>query len=71
MISAHQRFGNVSKRLTQQGRGVSLGSAAIEDFIRMILSAIPSPSLQKIAADVVVEVDRDRQLTGIHLNPSN
>lgn len=55
----------------QQGRGVSLGSAAIEDFIRMILSAIPSPSLQKIAADVVVEVDRDRQLTRIHLNPSN
>ena len=40
---------------------------SIDGFVRMILSAIPSSSLRLIDADVVIDVDIDRQLRRIHL----
>ena len=49
-------------------RGSSLNGSELDDFIRMILSAIPSETLRNIPADVVLDVDSSRELTRIHLN---
>ena len=49
-------------------RGSSLNGSALDGFIRMILTAIPSEILQNIPADVVIDVDPNRDLTRIHLN---
>lgn len=49
-------------------RGSSLDGSALDGFIRMILSAIPSETVQNIPADVVFDVDPSRDLTRIHLN---
>ena len=49
-------------------RGSSLNGSELDDFIRMILSAIPSETLRNIPADVVLEVDSSRELTRLHIN---
>ena len=49
-------------------RGSSLNGSELDDFIRMILSAIPSETFRNIPADVVLDVDSSRELTRIHLN---
>ena len=49
-------------------RGSSLNGSALDGFIRMILSAIPSETIQNIPADVVFDVDPNRDLTRIRLN---
>ena len=49
-------------------RGSSLNGSELDDFIRMILSAIPSENVRNIPADVVIDVDSSRELTRIHLN---
>lgn len=51
----------------RRSRGVCLGERDLDGFVRMILSAIPSSSLRLIDADVVIDVDIDRQLRRIHL----
>ena len=51
----------------QLERGASLSDSDLEQFIRMILCSLPSSSFQQMAADVVVEVDPDRNLRRIHL----
>ena len=51
----------------QEQRGASLSTPELERFIRMILCSLPSSSFQQMAADVVVEVDPDRNLRRIHL----
>ena len=52
----------------RSSRGSSLDGSALDGFIRMILSAIPSEIVQNIPADVVFDVDPSRHLTRIHLN---
>ena len=51
----------------RRSRGVGLDEDSLDNFIRMILSAIPSASLRQINADVVIDVDPDRQLKRIHV----
>ena len=51
----------------RRSRGVGLDDESLDNFIRMILSAIPSSSLRQINADVVIDVDPDRQLKRIHV----
>ena len=51
-------------------RGSSLNGSELDDFIRMIMSAIPSKTVRNIPADVVLDVDSSRELTRIHLNPA-
>ena len=50
-----------------RSRGVCLDEESLGNFIRMILSAIPSSSLSQINADVVIDVDPDRKLKRIHV----
>ena len=52
----------------RMARGSSLNGSALDGFIRMILSAIPSGTIQNIPADVVFDVDPNRDLTRIRLN---
>ena len=51
----------------QAERGASLSNVELERFIRMILCSLPSSSFHTMRADVVVEVDPDRNLRRIHL----
>ena len=51
----------------QAERGSSLPESELERFIRMILCSLPSSSFQQMRADVVVDVDPDRNLRRIHL----
>ena len=54
----------------RMSRGSSLNGDDLDGFIRMILSAIPSEILNRLPADVVLDVDPSRELTRIHLNPA-
>ncbi|BEV36269.1 phosphoribulokinase [Synechococcus sp. M16CYN] len=56
--------------LMQSQYGISLNSAEVDSFVRMILTAIPSRCFENIPADVVLEVNANRQLTRIHVNNS-
>ena len=51
----------------RRSRGVCLDRETLDNFIRMILAAIPSSSLRNLNADVVIDVDPDRQLKRIHV----
>ena len=50
-----------------QNTGVALDSDSLKGFIRMILTAIPPQSFDRIQADVRVEVDPDRRLRQLRI----
>ena len=66
-FNAPWRWKRQQEATLETERGASLPSADLDRFIRMILCSLPSSSFQTMRADVVVEVDPDRNLKRIHL----
>jgi len=66
-FNAPWRWKRQQEATLQAERGASLSSSELDRFIRMILCSLPSSSFQTMRADVVVEVDPDRNLKRIHL----
>ncbi|MCB4388428.1 phosphoribulokinase [Synechococcus sp. MU1617] len=66
-FNAQWRWKRQQEATLQAERGASLSSSELDRFIRMILCSLPSSSFQTMRADVVVEVDPDRNLKRIHL----
>ncbi|MDO6351745.1 phosphoribulokinase [Synechococcus sp. YX-04-1] len=69
-FNAPWRWKRQQEATLQAERGASLSSSELDRFIRMILCSLPSSSFQTMRADVVVEVDPDRNLKRIHLQGS-
>ena len=66
-LNAPWRWKRQQEATLEAERGVSLSNADLDRFIRMILCSLPSSSFDTMRADVVVEVDPDRNLRRIHL----
>ena len=64
-LSSSQRWKQQQEDQMLRDRGVALDAASLQGFVRMILSAIPAESFQRIKADVCFEVDPDRRLRRI------
>jgi D-glycerate 3-kinase len=66
-FNAPWRWKRQQEATLQAERGASLSYSELDRFIRMILCSLPSSSFQTMRADVVLEVDPDRNLRRIHL----
>ncbi|MCB4406701.1 phosphoribulokinase [Synechococcus sp. MU1642] len=66
-FNAPWRWKKQQEATLQAERGASLSNYELDRFIRMILCSLPSSSFRTMQADVVLEVDPDRNLRRIHL----
>lgn len=68
-VSASKRWKEEQEASMQRSRGVRLPDEALDQFVRMIETALPQEALQTIdRADVVIELTEDRVLRELRFN---
>ena len=68
-FNAPQQWKRQQEAAMKRTRGSGLDAAAIDDFIRMIQTAIPATSFTLNQASVVIDIDPDRRLRQIRVRP--
>ena len=68
-FNAPQQWKRQQEAAMKRNRGSGLDAAAIDDFIRMIQTAIPATSFTLNQASVVIDIDPDRRLRQIRVRP--